>query len=73
MKVQAILFYRSQWSLKNAKQFLKDANINYISYRITKNYYRFRLITPHYTNNEYRIKRNYNNIPSIDYIMEYND
>lgn len=73
MGIQAILFRRNEWTLNNAKRFLRDANINYISYRITKNYYRFRLITPNYSNNEYRIKRNYGDIPSIDYIIEYND
>ena len=73
MRVQAILFRRALWTLNNAKRYLNDANINYISYRITKNYFRFRLVNPHYTNNDYRIKRKFNNIPSIDYIIEYND
>lgn len=68
MIIQALLFKKDKWNLFQIIQYLAINNIKYRSYRITSNYYRFRLIEPNYNKYIYRIARNYKNNNSIDYI-----
>jgi len=68
--IQALLFYKNKWSLKAVKNYCKINHIKYISYRITTNYYRMRLINPTYRKYIYRIERNYKDNPNIDYIIQ---
>jgi len=70
MTVQAILFKRSKFSLKECKRYLNINKIKYLSFRITDNYYRFCLVEPNYKNFIYRIERNYKGDKNIDYIVE---
>ena len=44
--------------------------MKYLSYRITDNYYRFRLVNPNYNKYIYRIERKYQGNNSIDYIIQ---
>ena len=66
--IQAILFRKNKWTLKSAKAYLKTKKINYISYRTTDMYYRFRIVEPDYNKYHYKIERNFLNNPNIDYI-----
>lgn len=68
MIIQALLFKRDKWSIFQILQYLSMHNIKYRSYRITSNYYRFRLQEPNYNKYVYRIARNYKNNNTIDYI-----
>ena len=70
MAIQAILFKKEKFNLKDAKHYLKLKKIKYLSFRITDTYYRFRLIEPNYNKFIYRIGRNYKNNNNIDYIEE---
>ena len=56
--------------MKGCKFYLSVNNIKYLSYRITNNYYRFRLIEPNYKKFIYRIERDYKKNNSIDYIEQ---
>ena len=67
--IQAVLFKKNKWTLKSVKYYCKINNIKYISYRITDNYYRMRLVNPDYSKYHYRIERNYKGNSSIDYIF----
>ena len=67
--IQAILFKRNKWTFDNAKLFLKMNKIKNLSYRITDNYYRFRLVNPNYNKYTYRIDQGCNGNNSIDYII----
>ena len=66
--IQAILFQKDLWTFKGGKHYCNINNIIYISYRITKNYYRMLLVNPDYSKYHYRIERNYKGNSSIDYI-----
>ena len=70
MTVQAILFKINKFDLKACKRFLNVNKIKYLSFRITDNYYRFRLVEPNYRKFIYRIERNYKGDKNIDYIVE---
>lgn len=67
--IQAILFKKDKWTTNSAKQFLKNNDIKYRSYRITDNYYRFRINEPNYNKYSYRIERNFKKNKNIDYII----
>ena len=66
--IQAILFSKKEYSDKEAKNWLKNHNYNFISNRITNNYRRYRLIEPNYRKYIYRIQHINNN---ISFIMQY--
>ena len=68
--IQAILFKRNHFNIKDCKHYLKINKIKYLSYHITDNYYRFRLLEPNYNKYIYRIERNYNGNKYIDYIIQ---
>ncbi len=68
MSIQALLFKIDEWTIHKILQYLAKNNIKYRSYRITSNYYRFRIQEPNYNKYKYRIARNYKNNNSIDYI-----
>ena len=70
MAVQALLFKKKLWDMKGCKFYLNVNKIKYLSYRITSNYYRFRLIEPNYKKFIYRIERDYKKNNSIDYIEQ---
>ena len=66
--IQAILFKRNHFDIKDCKHYLKINKIIYLSYRITDYYYRFRIVEPNYNEDTYRIERGFNGNKSIDYI-----
>ncbi len=68
MLIQALLFKIDKWTMPMILRYLDRNNIKYRSYRITANYYRFRIQEPNYNKYNYRIARNYKNNNSIDYI-----
>ena len=71
MTVQTILFKRNKWSLKACNQNLKINEINYLSFRITDNYYSFRLINLSYKNYIYRIERKNKGDHNIDFVSKF--
>ena len=68
--IQSILFKRNHFNIKDCKHYLKINKIKYLSYHITDNLYRFRLVEPNYNKYIYRIERNYNGNKYIDYIIQ---
>ena len=59
MIIQDLLFKINKWTIYSILQYLAINNIKYRSYRITSNYYRFRIQEPNYNIYNYRIARNY--------------
>ena len=70
--IQAILFKRNHFDIKDCKHYLKINKIKYLSYRITDKYDRFGLVEPNYNKYIYRIERNYNENKYTDYIIQIN-
>ena len=68
--IQAILFNRNRFDVRGCKHYFKMNKIKYLSYRITDNYFHYRLVNPNYNKYIYRIERNYKGNNSIDYIIQ---
>jgi len=69
MKIQAVLFDKDKYSHKDAITWLSNNKYKYISYRITDNFRRYRLIEPNYKKYNYKYKKINNN---ISFIIEIN-
>lgn len=70
MSIQAVMFNKDTWTKNKADKWLKEKNyFPYLSYRITPNFFRFRLIEPD-KNKKYRIF-SLPNENSIKFILEY--
>lgn len=69
MKIQAVLFNKDKYSHKDAIKWLKENKHDYISYRLTDNFRRYRLIEPNYKKYIYKYKK-INNY--ISFIIEIN-
>lgn len=67
--IQALLFLKDKWKFSDVLKYLEKNKINYISHRITKNYFRMRLVEPDYRKYIYRIERSFKGNSNIDYIV----
>lgn len=66
--IQAILFNRIFWTIKDAREYMNMYNIKPIkAVHITDNYYRYRLLEPNYDKYNYVFKKGVN---YIDYIIQ---
>ena len=65
--LQAVLFLKSKWSTKDARNHLKKEKLKPIKrVHTTDKYHRYRITTPNYDKYDYIIKRGLND---IDYII----
>jgi hypothetical protein len=64
MPIQSVIFNKKFWTIRSASKWLLDHKLKVLKIDDTKNYYRFRQLTPDYKKEFYTLNLN-NNVKLI--------